>query len=326
MDLRKSLAYVAFLATTLVWLPFSILAFLLLSIRAGIVSRRLSVSATATGVLNGRMLMHLFGLKDDPVAVLLADALPNNTPLALKAMFLPHYVYYILSGGHRLFPAVAAPGEEVIRNIVVNRTLYIDALLADAAPNVEQFVLLGAGFDTRNYASTGPLRSLLRFELDLAPTQQLKREALRRAGVSTQDVHYLPVDFADRNWPTCLVDSEYDPTKPTVFLWEGVTLYITEDDIRATLSAVKQHAPTGSVLILDLYSPKMIRGKATNNFFRRLLSITNEEFQYRIDFGDDARATITNFAESNGWTVGKSYIFGEKTDMGPWMSVVELRL
>ncbi len=307
-------------------MPISLIALVTHSVYIGITSRRRAISATATGVLNGRMLMHWFDLRNDPIAGRLARALPNNMPLAVQAMFVPHYVYYRLSGGHRLFPAVALPGEERVRNIVVNRTLYIDAMLATAAQRAQQFVVLGAGFDTRAYTATGPLCSLTRFELDRAPTQRVKLQALRRAGVSVAGVRYVEVDFATRDWPSRLLNSEYDPAQPAVFLWEGVTLYITEDDIRATLSAVKRYAAEGSVLILDLYGTQMIRGKGTNNFVRRVLSVTSEELQYRIDFGNNALDAIDDFATSNGWRLGKAHIFGEKTEVGAWMAVVELKL
>ena len=34
-----------------------------------------------------------------------------------------------------------------------------------------------------------------------------------------------------------------------VFLWEGVTLYLGEDEVRMTLRGVREHAASGSVLV-----------------------------------------------------------------------------
>lgn len=85
------------------------------------------------------------------------------------------------------------------------------------------------------------------FELDQAKTQQLKRDLLQKAGIDTAHVTYIEVDFSTKQWYEKLEASGYDPTKKTLFLWEGVTLYLAEEDVRNTLREMKAHAAAGSV-------------------------------------------------------------------------------
>ena len=64
------------------------------------------------------------------------------------------------------YPRLPPPdGAETVADLVVARTLYFDRILERVLPEVEQFVLLGAGYDTRAY---GPLLpdGVACFELD----------------------------------------------------------------------------------------------------------------------------------------------------------------
>ena len=91
---------------------------------------------------------------------------------------------YKLSGAYFLYPRVPVEGAEKIRDVVVARTLYFDRIIERIVPEMEQFVLLGAGYDTRAY---GELKrdGLAFFELDQAKTQRLKVASLRQASTRT---------------------------------------------------------------------------------------------------------------------------------------------
>jgi hypothetical protein len=98
------------------------------------------------------------------------------------------------------------------------RTRYFDDVVA-AHAQMEQLVLLGAGFDTRCYRLDRPPRRRC-FELDAPTTQAEKREALGRAGIDARHVAFVAVDFARDDWMALLVDAGFDPALPTLFVWE----------------------------------------------------------------------------------------------------------
>jgi methyltransferase (TIGR00027 family) len=166
----------------------------------------------------------------------------------------------LLSGGLALVPRLAAlPGmtEPIlsfidgrwpgVRTAVVARTRRIDDLLADLVPGVEQVVILGAGFDTR--AQRLPvLAGITTFEVDHPDTQAVKQRALR--GVPTPaDLHLVPCDFQEGPLEAAMVEAGYDVTRPTLFLWEGTTNYLTEAAVDQTLRWCAQ-APEGSHLVM----------------------------------------------------------------------------
>ena len=210
--------------------------------RQMVVSRRLGTSQTAIEVINGRWTMDWFGIRPDPASAQLARVLPNTSLLGLRLCLLPLWLKYKLSGTYFAYPRLPPPGgAETVADLFVARTLYFGRILERVLPEVEQFVLLGAGYDTRAY---GPLMSdgVACFELDHPRVQELKRSNLGEAGIDASRVTFVPVDFGRDDAFEKLAASGYDPGRKTAFLWEGVTLYLGEDDVRKTLRGVRAHA------------------------------------------------------------------------------------
>lgn len=75
--------------------------------------------------------------------------------------------------------------------------------------------------------------------------------------VSSQrgDVHLLPVDFS--SGPDALGrilrsnPDVYDPNLKTIFLWEGVTYYLSQNNVDATLACIRSLSPRGSLVSFD---------------------------------------------------------------------------
>jgi methyltransferase (TIGR00027 family) len=166
----------------------------------------------------------------------------------------------LLSGGLAMVPRLAAvPGlaEPILRYIdgrwpgvrtaVVARTRVIDDLVTDLAPDVEQLVILGAGFDTRAHRLPA-LRGLPVYEVDHPDTQALKRRALRSVGAPS-GLRYVPCDFQSTDLATAMAEAGFDRSRRTLFLWEGTTNYLTEQAVDATLRWCAG-APEGSPLVM----------------------------------------------------------------------------
>ncbi len=132
---------------------------------------------------------------------------------------------------------------------VALRTLAIDSAVRDAvAAGARQCVLLGAGLDARAHRlDLSPRPSF--FEVDHPATQAAKRAALAGRG-DTAEVTFVPVDFARDDLETCLGDAGFDPGTPSVFVLEGVTMYLPHEATQATLGAVARLGAPGSRLAM----------------------------------------------------------------------------
>jgi len=121
------------------------------------------------------------------------------------------------------------------RTAVCVRTRYLDdAILSALAEGLDQIVLLGAGLDSRPYRLPGIERVRV-FEVDHPSTQAMKRAAV---GSTPAHVVYVPADLAREPLDRALGRAGFQTGLRTIFLWEGVTNYLDEASVDATLRFV----------------------------------------------------------------------------------------
>ncbi len=319
------IALLVFIIVQIIFIPLAIVGFILVAYKQMFVSRKLGVSSTAIEVINGRWTMDVFGIRKDTASVRLNRVLPNTSVPGLWMALFPSYLRYKISGRNMGYPSISKPGKEGTSSLVMNRSIYFDKIIDKSKDEVEQFVVMGAGFDTRCY---GDLKNsnLKCFELDQAKTQELKIEYLIKAGIDISNVNYVEVDFSTEHWYEKLEKAGYDPGKKSIFLWEGVTLYLSETAIRNTLKEIKEHAASGSILASDLYAKSFVTGEYVpgGKIAMKALKITNEEVGFGIDFSSDYENALNTFLESENTKADDTYFMGSKTKKGTWMVVAEI--
>jgi len=153
---------------------------------------------------------------------------------------------------------VGGPGP---RASAIARTKLIDDLVEQLAPTVSQVVVLGAGYDTRPYRLTCFTRHRV-FEVDHPDTQAAKRSALSRAGIGTSHVAFVPVDFEIDDLADALTRASYAVNQPTLFLWEGVTQYLSAEAVDKTLAVVHRLAGAGGHLMFTYVDSGVIDHEA----------------------------------------------------------------
>ena len=154
----------------------------------------------------------------------------------------------------RRFPGVHA--------FTVLRVRYTDDVYRAAINDgIDQIVLLGAGFDTTSLRWDGAPVTI--FEVDAPSTQEEKRaiaEQLLSDGYNSH-VTWVPCDFEHDALRERLLSSGFDPTRPSLVAWIGVSLYLTRDAIAATLVDLAALCAPRSQLVLDYIDADVITGK-----------------------------------------------------------------
>jgi methyltransferase (TIGR00027 family) len=160
----------------------------------------------------------------------------------------------------------------------IARTRYIDDYLTKFINNgLEQLVILGAGFDSRAYRFDELKNNVKIFEVDHPATQSVKKEKLKEIFQMLPDhVTYVPVDFQKENLQSCLSENGYDRHLTTVFIWEGVTMYIDLEAIEETLLFVSQNTGKGSAVIFDYTYHEVVSGGYDRKEAREWLKITEK--------------------------------------------------
>ena len=135
------------------------------------------------------------------------------------------------------------------------RTRHIDAVFEESlASGASQVVILGAGLDSRPYRYATRLAAARVFEVDFPPTQEYKKKRVKEVvGSLPAHVRYVPIDFTKDDLKTVLEAAGYDRTKKTIFVWEGVTFYIPEAAVDATLRFVAGNSGSGSRIVFDYF-------------------------------------------------------------------------
>jgi len=135
-----------------------------------------------------------------------------------------------------------------VRKAIVLRARFMDDYARETLNDgFEQVVLLGAGYDSR-YLRIEEFHSARVFELDLESTQQIKKALTRRLlGRLPHNVTYVPIDFSRDSVTDKLIGAGFLRYKKTLFIWEGVTLFLNEDIIAETLGRLKELGPNNRI-------------------------------------------------------------------------------
>jgi len=174
-------------------------------------------------------------------------------------------------------------GLEGMMNFAIVRERHVEQLMEqEVAAGVDQIVILGAGFDTRAYRLRR-LGDVPVYEVDHPVTQAAKRKALQGVVEPPANVRFVTVNFETDDLGERLRSAGYDEAGRTLFVWQGVIMYLTPDGIDHTLRFVAEHSARGSVVIFDyMYESLLARlhGPTAMRFFTRAMG---EDITFGID-------------------------------------------
>lgn len=141
---------------------------------------------------------------------------------------------------------------------VLARHRFIDEAMIEAVGrgSIRQVVLLGAGYDTRAYRFAGQLRDTRIFEVDHPATGGRKRTvtaANTELLVDPGNLSYVEIDFRVDSLSEKLRAAGFDPAVPAFFVWEGVSMYLTREQVKNTLQTLHALGASGSELALDFW-------------------------------------------------------------------------
>lgn len=180
-------------------------------------------------------------------------------------------------------------GRGVSGFLAVRTRVFDDFVLEKASAGMKQYVILGAGLDSRPYRFAQQLNDIEIFEVDHPLSQEVKKQRLiRYFGELPGNVNYVPVDFTIDNLAVCLGKSGFAPCLPTMFTLEGVSMYLPEEALRETLSLIQINSGPASCVILDYIYAAALDGRLQNKITRHMNSlkfIFNEPVLFGIEYG-----------------------------------------
>ena len=205
---------------------------------------------------------------------------------------------------------------------VLIRARYAEEILAQRVnEGLTQYVILGAGLDSFTFRRPDLMPHLKVFELDLAETQAEKLKIIHGKKLKAhKNVRYLPIDFEKSAVSDVLSASDFDPDKPTMFNWNGVSYYLSRKAVEFLFSDLSQLMGEQVEIVFDYADgrffktkPKTLRQKTFEGFFRSGREPLKTGF-YIDELGDMLKDNGFSLIENKpGWDQEKLYptdVFG----------------
>ncbi|EFA83910.1 hypothetical protein PPL_02980 [Heterostelium album PN500] len=205
-------------------------------------------------------------------------------------------------------------------NHMALRTKFIDDYVLSNIDKYQQFVILGAGLDTR--ALRMPFsNSTTVWEIDFPETFEYKETILKEAVKiippisQARNIHISGNLIGNNEWITKLEESGFNKNKPTLWILEGLLMYISNEDIEILMNQISSISPTDSTLLIQTLSgdykdrskAQTLLSSSVRDSFK---SSSNNPEQYLIKCGFTKE--IKTFDEHD---IEKLYLSPQSTDV-----------
>jgi methyltransferase (TIGR00027 family) len=184
---------------------------------------------------------------------------------------------------------VAAP--KGIYEYVIARTKYIDAVFKQAlTKEFNQVLIFGAGFDTRALRFQEVIGNARIFELDVQVTQQAKINQYQKRHLAIpQNLTFIAIDFDKESLPMKLNEAGFCMHRKTLFLLEGLVMYLQQDSVESTFQTIMDYAGKGSWIVFDYIFASVLRKEGTyfgETGIEQTVSSVGEQWHFGIEKGN----------------------------------------
>ncbi len=157
-----------------------------------------------------------------------------------------------------LYKAMAPKG---LYNYVVARTRYVDGVFRQAlAEQFGQILIFGAGFDTRALRFRHESPNTRIFELDVIATQSAKIAQYRKQNLAVPaNLTFIPINFDKESLSAKLSDAGFQKGKRSLFVLEGLLMYLQPQSVDATFRTIQEYGEEGSWVVFDYVYASVLR-------------------------------------------------------------------
>ncbi|QHB32169.1 class I SAM-dependent methyltransferase [Yersinia canariae] len=189
---------------------------------------------------------------DDYISSLISHSLTSFFSMTQKSFLMP---------GNILSPQIPAGSYEFL----ISRIKYIDEFFQSRASEFSNIFILGAGFDSRAIRFQNQLLQSCVYELDHPISQKNKILKLQELSIpSPPNLRYIPIDFNQQNLSSVLPELSTEKEGKSLFILEGLIMYLPPGTVDSIFSAIDICAPAGSEIIFDYVYSDVLAGKNTS--------------------------------------------------------------
>lgn len=165
-----------------------------------------------------------------------------------------------------------------------------------------QVVILGAGFDTLALRLHQEFRKVRFIEVDHPATQRVKRQILEWRNLPKATMKFLAVDFARQSLEESLLSSkEYNREADTLFIAEGVLIYLKTSDVDTIFRFIREYGGRRSRFAFTFMEPQAngeVNFRSSSRAVDLWLWLRDETFKWGI-----RRENLASFLEARDFSL-----------------------
>ena len=193
----------------------------------------------------------------------------------------------------------------------VLRKRCIESCVRSAIQNsTDQLIIIGAGFDTLGMSIANDFPTVSVLEIDHPATLSRKQSAITAMNLQSTNLQLLPANLTHHSLQETLLGStQYDKTRSSIFIAEGLTMYLSEQEVRDIFHCISSISTQESQLIFT-YMEEDRHGKYnlknTTHIATLWLRLVKEEFKWGLKRDD-----LTTFLKESDLNLEKHYTHHE---------------
>jgi methyltransferase (TIGR00027 family) len=174
------------------------------------------------------------------------------------------------------------------------RKRYLEEVAREALRDgFRQVVVIGAGFDTLALRLHEAFADTKFFEIDHPATQRVKKRVVENPHAPHSNLKFISLDLAHGNLESSLLSaSDYQPERDTLFLAEGLLMYLAPAEIDLILQFIRSHSGANSRLaftFMEMQENGRIGFRQSSRVVDIWLRLRGESFKWgsrRNEIGD----------------------------------------
>ena len=183
------------------------------------------------------------------------------------------------------------------------RKRYLEEIARDALQDgFRQLVVIGAGFDTLALRLHEAFADAKFFEIDHPATQRVKRRVVENHQQLESNLQFISLDLAQGSLEGSLLPSaDYHPDLKTLFVAEGLLMYLVPAEVDKILQFIRSHSGARSrfaFTFMETQSDGRIGFREPSRAVDAWLRLRGETFKW-----GSARARIRDFLATRGFAV-----------------------
>jgi|ERR1044071_1631603 methyltransferase (TIGR00027 family) len=205
-----------------------------------------------------------------------------------------------------LRPLAAALERATVPGIKLHYALrkrYLEEIARDALRDgFHQVVVIGAGFDTLALRLHEAFSETRFFEIDHPATQRVKKHVVEKHHARKRNLQFISLDLAHGNLESSLLSSaDYQPETATLFVAEGLLMYLAPAEIDLILQFIRSHSGAKSRLaftFMETQSGGRIGFRESSRAVDAWLRLRGESFKW-----GSKRERIGDYLAARGFAV-----------------------